>query len=177
MGSFDRKVERNQVRLKKKGIDVTTNRGSGGGGGTTIGSRGEGEVFKGRKIVLPITLSLIAILYGGLGIATKATGADTAIFWITIGLYLLLSLVIFLRKPYLRIHKGWLYTSRFNRDLMVDAANIDKIIIRKDQIVIVPKGRGSKWTFNRIRNRFDVAAMAISLEKFGFTHQVKVIKE
>jgi hypothetical protein len=60
---------------------------------------------------------------------------------------------------------------------MVDAANIDKIIIRKDQIVIVPKGRGSKWTFNRIRNRFDVAAMAISLEKFGFTHQVKVIKE
>lgn len=176
MGSFDRKVERNQVRLKKKGIDVTANRAS-GGSGQVLGSRGDGEVFKGRKIILPIALSLLAIVYGGLGLMTGAQGADTAIFWITIVLYLLLSLVIFLRKPYLRIHKGWLYTARYNRELMIDAANIDKIVLSRDYVVVVPKGRGKKWTFSRVRNRFDIAAMSASLEKFGLAHQIKVVKE
>ncbi|GGH22817.1 LPXTG cell wall anchor domain-containing protein [Paenibacillus segetis] len=178
MGSFDRKVERNMVKLKKKGKNpVIKATASGKGSSPTFGAKGDGDIFKGRKIILPGALSLIAILYAALGLMGPATGENQTLFWVTIGLYLLLAVVIFLRKPYLRVDKNRLYTSKFNRDKYLDASNVSKIIHNKSKIVIVPKGKESKWVFYRFRNFFDTEAMALRLGEFAHTNHITIEKQ
>ncbi|MBW4841015.1 MAG: hypothetical protein KZY74_16620 [Paenibacillaceae bacterium] len=176
MGSFDRKVERNQVRLNKKGKGPKagqTTRNS----RSTLGAKGEGDVFKGRNIILPFALFLLALLYGSVGIIGNSAEVNSVLYWATIFLYIVLALAIFLRKPYLRINKSWLYTSKFNRDRMLDAGNISKIKVSRNKIVIEPKTREPKWVFYRTRNRFDTEAMATRLELYANTHQVKLERE
>lgn len=178
MGSFDRKVERNMVKLKKQG-KIPNIKGPVGNSNSkyTIGPKGDGDIFKGRKIILPVLLSLLAIMYGSVGLLSPAAEANSTLFWVTIGLYLLLATVIFLRKPYLRIDKSKIYTSTFNRDKYLDASNINKIILSRSKVVIEPKGRQSKWVFYRTRNRFDTEAMALKLEQYGNTHQITIEKK
>jgi hypothetical protein len=179
MGSFDRKVERNMVKLKKKGKNPVI-KGSVAGSRTSpamIGPKGEGEIFKGRKIILPVVLTLLALMYGAVGLIGSAIQENAILFWVTVGLYILLAVVIFLRKPYLRIDKNRLYSSKFNRDISIDAGNISKIVLGQGKIVIVPKVKAPKWVFYRFRNRFDTDAMAIQLEQFGLTHNVKIDKQ
>ena len=177
MGSFDRKVERNLVKLKKQGKSPIVKGPVGTNSNYTVGPRGEGDIFKGRKIILPAVLSLLAIMYGAVGLLNPAAEASSTLFWLTIGLYLLLAAVIFLRKPYLRIDKSKIYTSTFNRDKLLDASNINKIILSRSKIVIEPKGRQAKWVFYRTRNRFDTEAMALRLEQYGNTHHVTIEKK
>jgi len=102
---------------------------------------------------------------------------NSVLFWATIFLYFVLALVIFLRKPYLRVNKSSLYTSKFNRDRMLDAGNISKIKVSRNKIVIEPKTREPKWVFYRTRNRFDTEAMAARLQLYADTHHVKLVKE
>lgn len=177
MASFDRKVERNQLRMNKKGKGPAINRGGNKNPRASLGANGDGDVFKGRNIILPVTLFLLALLYAGMGIIGNSTEVNSMLYWVTIVLYMLLALVIFLRKPYLRINKSWLYTSKFNRDRMLDAGNISKIRVDRNKIVIEPKSREPKWVFYRTRNRFDTEAMAARLELYANTHHVKLEKE
>lgn len=177
MGSFDRKVERNMVKLKKKGKNPVIKTTGGTGSNPTFGSKGGGDIFKGRKIILPTALSLMAILYGAIGLMGPASEGNKALFWVTIGLYLLLAVVIFFRKPYLRVDKNRLYTSKYNRDKYLNASNVSKIIHSQGKIVIVPKGKESKWVFSRVRNFFDTEAMALRLEEFAHTNHITIEKQ
>ncbi|MED4958272.1 hypothetical protein NYE69_18695 [Paenibacillus sp. FSL R5-0527] len=178
MASFDRKVERNQLRMQKKGKGPNLGSRQGGRNARSVlGPNGEGDVFKGRNFILPIVLFLLALLYASVGIIGNSAEVNTMMYWITIILYAVLALAIFLRKPYLRINKSWLYTSKFNRDKSLDAGNISKIIVSRNKIVIEPKIRDAKWVFYRTRNRFDTEAMAARLELYANTHHVKLVKE
>ncbi|MFD1175663.1 hypothetical protein ACFQ3W_05010 [Paenibacillus puldeungensis] len=178
MASFDRKVERNQLRMNKKGKGPTLNNGQGSKNPrATQGANGDGDVFKGRNIILPSLLVLVALLYAAVGLIGNAAEVNSAMYWITIGLYMILALALFLRKPYLRINKSWLYTTKFNRDRMIDAGNISKIQVMRNKIVIVPKGKDASWVFYRTRNRFDTEAMATRLELYAKTHHVTLVKE
>ncbi|WP_059042957.1 hypothetical protein [Paenibacillus rubinfantis] len=176
MGSFDRKVERNQLRMSKKGKGPNVGQGT-RNSRSSLGANGEGEVFKGRNFILPSALFLLALLYGSVGIIGNTAEVNSVLYWATIFLYIVLALAIFLRKPYLRINKSWLYTSKFNRDRMLDAGNISKIKVSRNKIVIEPKTREPKWVFYRTRNRFDTEAMAARLELYANTHHVKFEKE
>ncbi|MGG6311043.1 hypothetical protein [Paenibacillus macerans] len=178
MASFDRKVERNQIRMNKKGKGPNVGRGQGSKNPrATLGANGDGDTFKGRNIILPAALFLLALLYASVGIIGNPEEVNSILYWATIILYMVLALAIFLRKPYLRVNKSWLYTSKFNRDKMLDAGNISKIRISRSKIVIEPKSREPKWVFYRMRNRFDIEAMATRLETYAYTHQVKLEKE
>ncbi|WP_019638619.1 hypothetical protein [Paenibacillus fonticola] len=173
MASFDRKVERNQVRLSKKGKNPLDKKGGGRtGSGSTMGGRGDGDIFKGRKIILPLLLVLLAGLYSGVALAGGGAEVSTTMFWITIALYVILAIALFLNKPFLRINKNYLYTAKFNRDRMLEAAQISKIVVHQNKIVIKPKAKGQDWVFHRRRNLFDTPAMAERLEAFAKTHKV-----
>ncbi|MEG6589819.1 hypothetical protein [Paenibacillus barengoltzii] len=176
MGSFDRKVERNQRRMYKKGKGSNVGQGT-RNPRTSLGANGEGDVFKGRNFILPTALVLLALLYAVVGLIGNTEEVNSVLFWATIFLYFVLALVIFLRKPYLRVNKSSLYTSKFNRDRMLDAGNISKIKVSRNKIVIEPKTREPKWVFYRARNRFDTEAMAARLQLYADTHHVKLVKE
>lgn len=174
MGSFDRKVERNQKKLNKSGKGPAIKTRSNRDPRTALGAKGDGEIFKGRKIILPVTLAFLAVLYGTIGTIGKAAELNSGIFWVTIALYLLLALMIFLRRPYLRIDRSWLYTSKYNRDKLIEANNISKIKVNKNRskITIVPKSKDVNWVFSRSRNLFNTGEMAAYLEQYAKVNQV-----
>lgn len=178
MASFDRKVERNQVKLSKKGKNPLDKKGGGRTGtGRTMGARGDGDVFKGRKIILPLLLILLAGLYAGVALAGGSAEVSTTMFWLTIVLYVILAIALFLNKPYLRVNKNYLFTAKFNRDRMLEAGQISKITASANKITITPKAGGQSWVFHRRRNLFDTPAMSERLETFAKTHRVDFIKE
>lgn len=178
MASFDRKVERNRVKMNKKGKGPNVGRGQGNPSSrSSLGANGDGDVFKGRNIILPVVLFLLALMYATVGLMSGPEQVSSFLYWTTIILYMVLAVTLYLRKPYLRINKSWLYTSKFNRDKMLDAGNINKIKVSASKIVIEPKTREPKWVFYRNRNRFDVEAMAARLELYANTHHVKLERE
>lgn len=174
MGSFDRKVERNQKKMYKSGKGPAVKARSNRDPRTALGPKGDGEIFKGRKIILPVVLALLAVLYGVIGTVGNTAELSSTIFWLTIVLYLLLALMIFLRRPYLRIDRNWLYTSKYNRDKIIEANNISKIKVSKNRskITIIPKSKDVNWVFSRSRNLFDTQAMAAHLEQYAKVHHV-----
>lgn len=177
MASFDRKVERNQMKLNKKGKNPQGNKVVRSGTGSRMGARGDGDIFKGRKIILPLLLILLAGLYAGVALAGGSSEANTTMFWLTIVLYVILAIALFFNKPYLRVNKNYLFSAKFNRDRMLEAGQISKITASPNKITITPKVGGQKWVFYRKRNLFDTPAMAERLETFAKTHKVDFVKE
>lgn len=168
--SFERKVEKNRkkfnVEQQKKGVKPA---------GTGI--RGEGTVFKGRNIMLPVFLAFLGIVYAAMGMAGGSQQVNLGLYIVTVALYFILGAVIFFRKPYLRINRGRLYTSKFNRDRSLDAGQIAKITWSKNAITIVTKTKEPNWTFSRSRNLFDTEAMGESLRQYAAVHGVVVEKK
>jgi len=177
MGSFDRKVERNQKRLNQKGKGPTITTGTASNPRKSLGARGEGDIFRGRNIILPGVLVFIALLYSTVGMIGNSADMSTWLYWLTIGLYLLLAFTLFMRRPYLRINKNWVYTTKYNRDRILEAGNISKIKVSRKKIMIVPKIKDANWVFYRTRNQFDTAAMGDRLEQFAHTHHVTFERE
>ncbi|MBP1999784.1 hypothetical protein J2Z69_000803 [Paenibacillus shirakamiensis] len=164
--SFEKQVERNKQKLlmKQKKMGIAPSK---------VGIGGEGETFQGRNFILPIVLILFAAGYAMLG--TVGAGQQlNFLYYLTIGLYVLLAVVTFMRKPYLRVTRNALYTSKFNRDRIMTADNIQKIILTADQVTILPKGKSQKWVFYRSRNRFNTAAMGERLVEFGKVNNLMV---
>ncbi|GGF94194.1 hypothetical protein [Paenibacillus aceti] len=177
MGSFDRKVERNQKRLNQKGKGPTITTGKAADPRKSLGPRGDGDIFRGRNIIFPGVLVLVALLYSAVGFIGRAAEMNSWLYWMTIGLYLLLAFTLFMRRPYLRINKNWIYTTKYNRDRILEAGNISKIKVSRKKIMIVPKIKDANWVFYRHRNLFDVAAMGDRLEQFANAYHVPFERE
>ncbi|WMT42904.1 hypothetical protein RE628_11810 [Paenibacillus sp. D2_2] len=128
-------------------------------------------------MILPGVLVLIALLYSTVGIVGNAAEMNSWLYWLTIGLYLLLAFTLFMRRPYLRINKNWVYTTKYNRDRLLEAGNIKKIKVSRKKIMIVPKIKDANWVFYRTRNLFDTTAMGDRLEQFAHTHNVPFERE
>lgn len=169
--SWERKVSKNMSQLnkqrKKQGQSML---------GTTTTVASDGDVFKGRKFVLPIVLVALAVLYGLLGIATAEAG-NTVLNWIGVSLYLLLALMIFLRKPFLKVGRSTLSTFKFNRERKLAVSEISKIKILQGSVVIENKARGGNWVFSRLINRYDTKAMGERLEQFAKVNNIPVEHE
>ncbi|WP_223066262.1 hypothetical protein [Paenibacillus caui] len=169
--SFERKVEKNRRKLqldqKNKGIKPAG----------ALGSRGEGVIYKGRNVLLPAFLVLLGVLYGVLGIVSDGGDVNYTLYVVTVALYFVLGVVVFLRKPYLRIHKNKLFTSKFNRDRSLDSGAIAKIKWSKNAITIVAKTKEPNWTFSRTRNFFNTEEMGATLQQFAATHGIELEKK
>lgn len=172
--SWERKVSKNMNQLNKQ----RKKQGQASiGAGSSVAHDG-GDVFKGRKYVLPIVLLALAVLYLLLGMVTVEAGTGSQTMnWIGVSLYILLALMIFLRKPYLKVGRSTLSTFKFNRERKLSASEISKIKILQGSVVIESKGKGGNWVFSRLINRYDTKAMGERLEQFAKVNQIPVENE
>lgn len=167
--SWERKVNKNMSQLnkqrKKQGLSSYQ--------GSTISD--QSDVFKGRKYVLPLVLVALAGLYALLGTATSgASGSNDVLNWVGVSLYILLALMIFLRKPYLKIERASVSTMKFNRERRLAVSDIEKIKLASGSVVIQGKGKAGNWVFSRMMNLYDTKAMGERLEEFAKTHHIPV---
>lgn len=139
------------------------------------------DIFRGRNFVLPVTLVALAAIYVLLGMASQQQAMSTSITWIVVGLYILLAVVIFLRRPFLKVDKNSISTIKFNRDRRLTADQIASIKVGSGSVVIELKGakgkkgkvsKGGNWVFTRLINRYDTAAMGERLERFANTFEI-----
>ncbi|OAB25448.1 hypothetical protein PMSD_27200 [Paenibacillus macquariensis subsp. defensor] len=172
--SWERMVQKNKTQLnkqrKKQGKSSISSMSS-------AGSAASGEAFKGRKIALPVVLVLLACLYGLLGIASsnvpgKENLNTPTMTWFIMGAYILLGVIIYLRRPYLLVGKDTLQTTRLNRVRDISASKITNIKVAKGSVVIEQSGKGGNWVFTRLINRYDIQAMGLRLEEFAKSNNI-----
>ncbi|WP_411342647.1 methyltransferase [Paenibacillus sp. WLX1005] len=169
--SWERQVKRNtkQVndRRKKAGQDRIGSNG-------TSNTASEFTTYKGRNFVFPATLVLLGVVYGIMGIMYPATNSSTILFVVTVLLYVFLGVVLYFRRPYLKIGKDSLITTKFNRDRIITADKVKKIRLQKGYVVIEHSTKGGAWVFARTLNRYDTAAMAEHLRMFAAQHHITI---
>ncbi|ANS74643.1 hypothetical protein AWM70_08630 [Paenibacillus yonginensis] len=165
--SFERKVEKNRQKYnlnqQKKGVKP----------GNTLGSKGEGVVFRGRNVLLPLLFIVLGAMYAAMGFIGGTENINT-LYVITVALYFLLGIVIYLRRPYLRIYKNKLFTSKFNRDRSLDAGSISKIKWSGKTITIVTKTKEPNWTFSGSRNFYNMDELGSALQEYAAAHGVEL---
>ncbi|MBE9915747.1 hypothetical protein G8C92_17160 [Paenibacillus donghaensis] len=168
--SWERMVQKNSSQLNKQRKKQGKPSLSSSSGSATA------DIFKGRNYVLPITLVALAALYLWLGLASQQQAMNSSLSWIVVVLYVLLALVIFLRRPFLKVDKNSLSTIKFNRDRRLTSDQIEKIKVGAGSVVIEMKGtkdrkgrvrKGGNWVFTRLINRYDTDAMSERLERFA----------
>lgn len=168
--SWERQVRKNSAQLNKQRKKE---------GKPSIYSTGgpSADVYKGRNYVLPITMVALAAVYFLLGmLGQEGTAGNSGMTWIIMAMYVFLGLMIFLRRPFLRVEKSAVSTIKFNRDRRLTADNIAKIKLAKGSVVIEPKGKGGNWVFTRLINRYDTDAIGERLERFAQTHNIPLEK-
>ncbi|WP_238996485.1 hypothetical protein [Paenibacillus pinistramenti] len=126
-------------------------------------------------MLLPMLFVFLGALYAAMGFVGGTESINT-LYVITVALYFVFALIIFLRKPYLRIYKNKLFTTKFNRDRSLEAGSIAKIKWSGKTITIVPKTKEPVWTFSRSRNLFETDKMGEALQQFAAAHGVVLEK-
>ncbi|SMG25041.1 hypothetical protein [Paenibacillus aquistagni] len=160
--SWERQVRKNSEKMYK-------HRQKNGAGQTN--KPGEPDEFKGRNLILPSVLIILTVVYGFMFQFSQEQ--STTLYWITIVLYLLLALMIFFKRPYLKVAKDHLITTKWNRVKVLYAKDIKKIHLTKGSVQIEPAKKGSNWVFVRLTNRFDTDAMADRLIQFAQQQKVE----
>lgn len=169
--SWERMVEKNKKQLNQK------RKKQGQSGISTTGSIASGDRFKGRKIIFPFVLIMLAILYGLLTWASSTlpdTEKQTSpiMNWFVVIAYIVLGVILYLKRPYLLVNKDNLQTPKLNRVRSVPSSDITKIKVAKGSVVIEQKGKGGNWVFTRLLNRYDIKAMGERLEQFAKVNNI-----
>ncbi|MGZ9584165.1 methyltransferase [Paenibacillus marinisediminis] len=163
--SWERKVRKNSQTLNKQ-------RQKTGKPALHIGEE-KYEQFKGRNFILPIVLIAIALLFALVGSVPVAQGKQSAwLYWVTIFAYIGLGLIIFFRKPYLKIGKDYVSTTKWNRPRFLYVKDIKKITVQPGIVVIEKSGKGSNWVFSRLMNRYNIDEMGSGVIKFAEQHHI-----
>ncbi|MFE4709486.1 MULTISPECIES: hypothetical protein [unclassified Paenibacillus] len=166
--SWERMVQRNSQQLnkqrKKQGKDAIHSANS-----TTKTS----DVFKGRNIVLPVALVALGVLYWIIGTLDQS-GGSVFMHWLGVGLYLLLAVMLYFRRPFLKVERNRLSTIKFNRERWLPATDIEKITVSRSAVTIKYKGKRTTWMFSKLINRYDTAAMGERLQEFGKVNNIPV---
>ncbi|MDT3424671.1 hypothetical protein J2Z22_000183 [Paenibacillus forsythiae] len=168
--SWERMVQRNTQQVNKR------RKKEGKGSIHSSSSAGQADIYKGRNIVFPVLLAALGALYWTIGQFDTSSGSQNSqvMNWIGIVLYFALAAMIFFRRPYLKVERARVSTFKFNRQRFLDAADIEKIIISRGSISIVPKAKRGRWMFSRLLNRYDTAVMGERMESFGQLNRVPV---
>lgn len=140
-------------------------------GGKTIPRAGASEEvwFKGRNYFIPFLLVVFAFF---LAFVFWGLPGDRTLYWITVGSYLLLALLIFLKRPYLRVGKHFISTRRFAVDKRLEPAEIKMITVMPGYVIIERRSRRMNWVFSRLVNRYDTDSMAARLKEFAQLHSI-----
>lgn len=165
--SWERKVRKNMETVNKKRKKQ--------GNGQIVLNAEKSDKIVGRNFIAPILLILFIGLYVLLMQSSPGFKTDT-MFWITVGCYILLASVFFLRKPYITIGKDFLQTRRMTGDKRISIDAIKGITVHKGHVV-VEQHKGGNWVFSKLTNRFPTDEIAAKLKHFaqvnGITYQEK----
>ncbi|TDL53964.1 methyltransferase [Paenibacillus dendritiformis] len=161
--SWERQVRRNSAQLNKQ----RKKQGKPGISSHTV----EFDEFKGRNFILPLILTGFTIIYALLG-SVGTNLPSPMLYWVTVICYLGLALMLFLRRPFLRVTKDELSTTKWNRLRTLKVEDIKKITYQPGFIVIEKNGKGSNWVFSRMMNRYDIEAMHARLQQFAAQNRI-----
>lgn len=169
--SWERKVRKNmkqanKARKKQGSALINTNSES---------SVNDGLNFAGRNFIVPSLLIFFIAGYCFLMLTAPNYVPDT-MFWITIGCYVLLAMLFFFRRPYLKVGKEFVQSRRFTGDKRMPAADIKEIRVHKDYVVVMPQ-KGSAWTFSRVLNRFPTEQMSMELTTFAQRNNINLVNQ
>ncbi|KAA9006509.1 hypothetical protein F4V43_06080 [Paenibacillus spiritus] len=169
--SWERMVQRNQKQLNAR------RKKEGKGASASVSAAGKADIYRGRNIIFPTLLFVLGLLYAFVGLVGTPEGVNSAWNWIGIALYMLLAALIFFRRPYLKIERSRLSTFKFNRERILAAGDIGKIVVSRGTVTIVPKSKRGKWVFARLTNRYDIEAMSKGVEAFAAQHKITLVRE
>ncbi|MEK3881333.1 hypothetical protein [Paenibacillus sp. PL2-23] len=160
--SWERKVRKNMSKInlarKKQGT------------GQIILNGDKHERYVGRNFALPALLVMFALFYVVMMLNTPTFKADT-MFWVTIGCYVMLAALFFLRRPYLSIGRDYVQSRRFGGDKRLGVKDIKSIRAQNGYVTVIPQ-RGAGWTFSRLLNRFQTDEMTEKLKAFSAAHHI-----
>jgi hypothetical protein len=158
--SWERKVRNNMNKLnkrrKKQGIQ------------TVVPSSERSDTYKGRSYIGPILLVLITAMYA---LFVQADKSQATMYWVTIGCYVFLALLLVVRRPYIKVGADYIQTRKFSGDRKLRTDEI-KSITAQEGYVVIERVRGSNWVFSRIMNRYPTAEIAERLKQFAKQHGI-----
>ncbi|EFM12081.1 conserved hypothetical protein [Paenibacillus curdlanolyticus YK9] len=159
--SWERKVRNNMNQLnkqrKKQGIQAV------------VPNAERSDIYKGRSFIGPILLLLIVAAYALLDGTAQASQSN--LYWVTIGCYILLAVVMLIRRPYLKVGQDYVQTRKFTGDRRLRADEMKAINVQ-DGYIVIERHRGGNWVFARITNRYPTTLMAERLKSFAQQNQV-----
>jgi hypothetical protein len=160
--SWERKVERNRKQINKR-------RKKEGKSAISLAAP-EADRFRGRSYIVPALLLMLTLAYV-IVLQPWQQDQDVTMFWVTVGLYLLLALFYFLRRPYLAVYKDKLETRRFSGYKFLKPEEIRKVSVQPGYVVIETV-KGSNWVFSRAMNLYPIERMGQRLEAFARAHRI-----
>ncbi|MFC4777691.1 hypothetical protein ACFO9Q_12915 [Paenibacillus sp. GCM10023252] len=165
--TWERKVRRNSTQLSKQRKKH--------GGSPIVASSEKVDRFKGRNYVIPAFIILFIGLYVILNLSTSTTQSteQDTMFWVTIGLYVMLAVIFFFRRPYLAVGKDYVQTRRLTGDKRLPAASIKGFTLQQGYVSIEQE-KGGNWVFSRFINRYPTDEMAVKLREFAKQHSITV---
>lgn len=132
------------------------------------------ETFYGRSWFLPALFVAISAFFATISIAFYE--ADT-LLWATIGAYLLLGLMYYLRRPYLKVGKKQVATKRMGVERYLQAEEMESIMVQPGSVTIKLKEKKNRWVFTKFQNLYDIPALSARLKLFAQQHQIKYEEE
>lgn len=173
--SWERQVRKNQKKTnnfrQKSGQERI---------GTANTSSQAFDTFKGRNYMFPVFLLIIAVFLTIITIGAQNAGVEEAegtSYWLIIVLYLILAVIMFLRRPFLRIGKDRMTTMRFNRERTIMAGDIAKFRIEKGFVTVETKGKSGNWIFSRFLKLYKTEEIGARVIEFAEQHQIPVEKK
>ncbi|SET33055.1 hypothetical protein [Paenibacillus sp. NFR01] len=172
--SWERMVQRNQQQVnkqrKKQGKDSIY-------AAKAAGATKNTDTFKGRNIIFPTILVLLGIMFWAISAVDSTKGSGMLTNWVGTVLYFLLAALMFFRRPYLKVDRSRLSTFKFNRERVLTANEIEKIILSRGMVSIKYKGKRKHWVFTRLTNRYDIKAMGERLTEFAKVNHIELVHE
>lgn len=164
--SWQRKVQKNQEQINKQ------RKKHGQRPLMAAKSSKEGlDTYRGRSYLMPAFLLLFILFYVIVTVTSKEFKPDDTMFWVTIGLYILLAGVFTLRRPYLSVGRDFVRSRRMTGDRDVNISNIKGITSQKGY-VIIEQHKGGNWVYSRVMNRYPTEVMAVRLKAFAEQHGI-----
>ncbi|HEX7056456.1 MAG TPA: hypothetical protein VF260_04565 [Bacilli bacterium] len=136
-------------------------------------SADDGTKFMGRSWMLPIVFVMIDVFYA----VTFVSSANSSIYWVTIASYLLLALLFWWRRPYLKIGRKELTLRKWSANKSVSAEEINKITLQKGFVIVELKAKRRRWVFSHLLQLYNTDKMAEKLQEFARVNAVTIERE
>lgn len=154
---WERMVEKNSKELNQKRKKM-------GQSPISVSNLEQMDVFKGRSWFLPTLLVACSLFFA---IVSVALYESQTLYWVTVIGYLVLGVMYFLRRPYIKIGKKQLSTRRMGVDKVFGADEIESISAAPGSIAIQIKGKKTRWVLSKFQNLYDIPAIATRLKTFA----------